>query len=280
MTALREGATYSVALRVDGAAADVQRAAIAAVPGRFRLTREPVAEVVVLDAVAWAWPDLLDRAIGEGARGVLFAGRALASPTAARAALDRAALASVPVVFHTPFAAAVAWRAVEGAIAADASAAHVLDSVVTWPVALPDEESAAGRALLDQLAVIRPLLEAEAELRVVHRTVGGYEIVGGDALVVTLTGVEAPHRWSRLDLDLVSPSLHWRIRFDAGAPAAPISVERMDADGSQTRPLRFESAARALWASLHAQLTGASPVTVDQAFLDDLELAEPLIHPV
>ena len=153
----------------------------------------------------------------------------------------------------------------------------ILDSVVTWPVGDTDQAGASRRALLDQLAVVRPLIEDSLRLRTIHDATGSYEIAGEARLVTRLTGVGAPVRDSRLDLDLVSADCRWRIRFDAGAAARPVVIQRMDGDGVRESSLRFESGARACWVALHEQLTGFAPVTVDAEYLADLEVANHLL---
>jgi len=269
------GSIYSVALRATGRLADVQRAAIASLPGRFRLAAG-AADVVVLNPTPGTWPSDLERALDQGAQAVLVAGRALAATGAARASLERAAAARIPVLLDTPYAGAVSWRSVSATVAADVDPEGVVDSVVTWPADDPDQAGARGRALLDQLAVIRPLLgDSAAWLRLVNSSAGGYELVADDGPVATLTGVRAPVL-TRLDVDVVTSRQHWRIRFDSGAPARPVVIERMDSDGIASRPLRYEGAARATWARLHDQLTGQEPIQVEEVFLGDLELATSL----
>ena len=148
---------------------------------------------------------------------------------------------------------------------------------MTWPVGSPDQAASAKAALLDQLAVVRPLIGDGSGLEIVHDGIGGYEIAADQQPVATLTGVRAPVCEQRLDLDVVSPGRHWRVRFDAGAPARPVVIQRMDHEGVHVWPLRFEGSARASWVALHEQLTGRAPVVVDQAFLADLDVAERLL---
>lgn len=268
---------FTVAVRVNGAAASVQLAAIAAVPRRFRLADGPVADVVVVEPSNAAWLELVDGAVRDGARGVMVAGRTTGPPEVARLVLERAVAAGVAVVLCTAYAATVVWQSVVAEVAADAARAGVLDSVVTWPVGDADQAGASRRALLDQLAVVRPLIEHGSGLRTIHSGAGGYEVVGDGQPITTLTGVRAPVRDARLDLDLVSAGPHWRVRFDTGAAARPVVIQRMDSGGVRELPLRFESGARACWVALHEQLTGLAPVAVDEGFLADLEVADRLL---
>ncbi len=270
-------ATFTVALRVEGAPAAVQRAAIAAVPGRFRLVDGPVADVVVVGSHGGAWPELVAEAVREGVRGIMIAGRSSAPTGAAHDTLGQAAAAGIPVVIHTPYAATAAWRSVVAEVVLHATSAGILDSVASWPVAETDQAGASHGALLDQLAVVRPSIEDCDALRIAHSAPGGYEIVAAGRLVTTLTGVGAPVCDARLDLDLVSADFRWRVRFDTGAAARPVVIQRMDGDGVRESRLRFESGARACWVALHEQMTGTAPVIVDAAFLTDLDVAQRLL---
>jgi hypothetical protein len=273
MSAVGPEHTFSVALRVTGAAEAVQRTAIASVSRRFHLAREPVGDVVVLEPSSAAWPGLLNDAVREGVRGVMVAGRTAGPPGVVRSALENAAALGVAVVLYTRHAMDVAWRSVAAEVAADAADASVLDSVVTWSQGDADHAASATRALLDQLAVVRPLIGDGSNLHVMHSTVSGYEVVGDGPPVTTLTGVHAPVRDTRLDLDLVSGSRHWRIRFDSSAAARPVVIQRMDGQGVREMPLRWEGSARASWVALHEQLVGLTPITVDEGFLADLDVA-------
>jgi hypothetical protein len=209
----------------------------------------------------------------------MVAGRTTAPPQIARNALESACAAGVAVVLSTSYAATAVWQSVVADLAVEAARASVLDSVVTWPAGDADQAGASRRALLDQLAVVRPLIGDGSRLRTIHNGAGGYEIVGDGQPITTLTGVPAPVRDARLDLDLVSSGPHWRVRFDAGAAARPAVIQRADGNGVRELPLWFEGGARACWVALHRQLSGLTPVAVDEHSLVDLEVADRLLPP-
>jgi hypothetical protein len=274
--ALAPSRTFNVEIRATGRASMIARAAVASLPGHFRLGE--AADVVVINGAAGAWPSAVHAVIKEGFHAVVVADRALAPIDEARMAIERAEEAGIALVFDTPFANSAAWQVAFEAVRNDATKASVIDSVVTWPAGERDDAALRSGALLDQLAVVRPLLgRLESSLRSIHTAAGGFELVAADVGVATLTGVRAPERAHRLDLDIVAAGPRWRVRFDAGAPASPVVISVHDDAGVRERPLLFEGAARATWMSLYTFMTDPALARPDLAYLVDLELADRLL---
>ncbi len=113
----------------------------------------------------------------------------------------------------------------------------------------------------------------------VHRSDDHYVVqsTAGDP-VVNLVGLLSPGVASSLQVDLVSPERHWRVRFGPPDEAAPIDVERHDAGGTTSWSPTYQTSRRQLWVELHATLTGAPALRHSLTELaDDATVAENLL---
>ena len=136
----------------------------------------------------------------------------------------------------------------------------VLDSISTAP--------SLRAALVDQLAVIRPLAGDPQDLETAHGS--------GDCYV--LAGALSNAR--RLDLDLVGAAGRWHSGLDADALPLPAKISVSDADGERVLSLLYESPLRAAWPALHDALHGGAPLPYAAAQLaDDLAIAEAALGP-
>lgn len=252
----------------DATVAATQRAILASVPGGFRISDAGPADVSIVDGRDTDWVAAVERVVDVGVRGILLVRPGPADPDRVRG-LSRAVAGRCVVAVDAPYAADPAWVASAGAVAADAAAAPIVDSVACVPAGdgLPG-------ALLDQLAVVRPLVDLAGELRPVHRGAGQYVLVGGRGPRVSLTGVVSGTGRAGLTLDVVGPACRWQVRFDDTAPARPTTITRYDATGAHTRPPVYAGGRRATWQRLHAAVTGTGEVgyALDQ-LADDLRLA-------
>jgi hypothetical protein len=263
--------TLTVALDArDAASADTQRSALASVPGGFRIGDGGPADVAVLSGGGADWVGEVARAAHGGVRGILLV-RPRPMDAARVREVSRAVAGRCVVAVDTPYATDPAWVAVAGEVAADAATAAIVDSVVSVPAGRDGDLAA---ALLDQIAVVRPLVGVVDRLCPAHGGDGRYVFVGvTPGPRVSLTGVTSAAGRTGLTLDVVAPARRWGVRFDGTAPARPTRITRYDRSGAYTRPLIWASGHRATWQRLHEALTGGGTVgySLDQ-LADDLEL--------
>jgi hypothetical protein len=203
---------------------------------------------------------------------VLVVRPGLVDPDRVRA-LRGAVAGRAVVAVDTPYATDRTWAAAGNEVADDAAAASIVDSVVSVAHGQPDDGLVG--ALLDQLAVVRPLVNLAGGLRLVHRGAETYVLVAQTSGPrVTLTGVTSAAGRAALALDVVAPSRRWQIRFDDTALARPTEVTVHDGTGAHTRPLTYESGRRMTWQRLYQALSGTGAVGYSLDHLADvLELA-------
>ena len=239
----------SVGLGTESDAA--QRAVLASVPRLFRISDEHEApDVVVVSGRGSHWPDELARAVGDGAKAVVVARPAVVEPGRVRE-LARAVAGSAVVAVDTPYATNRTWGTASEEVVADAESASVVDSLVTA------DQGGLETALLDQLALVRPLFSPTGAVRVLHHGERAYALTfptGGPR--VTLSGAVSPAGRTGLTLDVVGPARRWQVRFADTAVASPAEMTRHEATGAQSLPLLFESGRRVTWQRLHQALTG------------------------
>ena len=243
----------SVGLGPEGDSA--QRAALASLPRLFRTSVDAeVPDVVVVSGRSSHWPDELARAVGDGATAVVVASPAPVEPDRVRE-LARAMAGRAVVAVDTPYATNRTWQTASEDIAADAQTASVVDSLVTA------DPGGLATALLDQLALVRPLFSPTGAVRVLHGGERAYAVrfpTSGPR--VTLSGAVSPAGHTGLTLDVVGPARRWQVRFADTAVASPAEVTRYEATGAQSLPLLFESGRRVTWQRLHQALTGVGQV--------------------
>ncbi len=235
--------TFTIRLDAqDAVASAALRTVLASVPARFRVTTEQDADVVVLAGVQPDWTRRLATAIAAGIRGVLIV---------------------------RPFAADRAWNTALPQIKADAPAATLLDSVVTFDGVSP------VTALVEQLAAVRGILPALEPLEAAHRSDNQYVVSGrAESVAVSLTGLRSPLSGYELSLNMVGPQQRWRVRIGGDEVARPSELVRFDGAGAHTQPVLYESPHRAALLALHAALTDGSPLAYTLADLaDGLDMA-------
>ena len=239
----------SVGLDTESDAA--QRAVLASVPRLFRISDDDEApDVRVVSGRGSNWPDELARAVTDGAKAVVVASPTTVEPARVRA-LARAVAGSAVVAVDTPYATNRTWEAAKEKVAADAETASIVDSLVTA------EAGGLATALLDQLALVRPLFSPTGAVRVLHRGERAYALTfPTTGPRVTLSGAVSPAGHTGLTLDVVGPTRRWQVRFADTAVASPAEMTRHEATGAQSLPLLFESGRRVTWQSLHQALTG------------------------
>jgi hypothetical protein len=240
----------------DEAASSLHRTVLASLPARFLVTAGSGADVMLISGDQPRWRQ---RALaGTGARAIMLTGTRALTAAAVR---DLAKETGLPVTGCPVYAAGPAWSAAVPQLAADLAESAVLDSVSAAP--------GLRAALVDQLAVIRPLLGELAGLRAAHVGHGCYILAGVlQGVAVTLAG--AVSGVSRLDLDLVGAARRWHATLAPDALAFPARVSASDADGEHVLAPVYESPRRAAWAALHDAICqgGPLPYAADQLAAD------------
>jgi hypothetical protein len=245
-----------------------QRAVLASVPGRFRITDIEAPDVVVVSGRSPDWPDELARAVTGGAKAVVVARPVLVDPDRVRE-LARTVAGKAAVAVDTPYATNRTWAAASEEVSADAETASIVDSLVTA------DTGGLADALLDQLALVRALFNPSGVVRVLHRSERAYTLTfPTSGPRVTLSGAVSPAGRTGLTLDVVGPARRWQVRFADTAVASPAEVTRHEATGAQCQPLLFESGRRVTWQQLHQALTGDGQVGYSlERLADGLETA-------
>ncbi|MEA2294960.1 MAG: hypothetical protein QOE86_2599 [Solirubrobacteraceae bacterium] len=244
---------------------------LATLPARLAPTSGPDADVVVVSGLAPGWIDAAPAALRAGARGLLVARPATGDPGALRALAEHAAATGAAVAVET-LVVDPAWSAVRPRLRASLPGASLLHGV-----AVLDGAPEAGR--LEQIALVRSISGGLKTTAVasggdesgywISATVGGVPI----SLAGTAGGAGAP----ALAIDLLAETEHWKVRFDASAPAAPTQVTRFDADGGELWPAVYERAHRVVWRQLAAALLEGSAIPYGLGDLAaDLALAQAL----
>ncbi len=238
----------SVAMSAD----DRQLAVLASLPRRFRLAGSDRPDVHLVPSGAPDWADQLAGAIRDGARGALVTGAGPLELDALAALAASARAARFPVVVGACFVYDPAWVAALPAMRADSRRSAIIDSVAQGgePVDL----------LTGQLAMLRPLLGDLAALRAAHLAASSYAVCAeiGES-VLNLAGAVSLPGAPPLRIQLSSLVHRWDAVFNDAAPATPTAVTRLDATGTLTFPLRYESSHRFAWLALHAAITDAQP---------------------
>jgi hypothetical protein len=273
------GRVLTVALDpADAAASRLHGTVLASLPARFRAAPGSAADVVLVSGDQAGWLARARSAVGSGARAIVLTGTLALTADRVRQLAREASDAGLTVVADSAYAADPGWVASVPLLAADLAGAAVLDSVITRPEpGSPDGRAAALRsALTGQLALIRSLLTGLGELKPVHVSGRDYIIAGVEQdIAVTLAGTVSGAGTHRLDLDLAGSGRHWQASFAADALAFPARISASDADGELVLPPVYQSAHRAVWASLHAALGQETAVRyAADELAGDLALAE------
>jgi hypothetical protein len=267
--------TLTVALDTsDLAAAALHRAVLASLPQRFLITQKQSegADIAVVSGRDPSWIDRVVAMVDAGAKGILLAAPTAADPAQIRHLAIRLAGRAI-VAVDARFAADPTWAAARAEIATGARTASLVDSVVTVEDATED---ALFGGLVEQLAVLRPLIESFDHLTCVHHSPRQLAVVGNSgAVAVSLTASAASASGCSLRLDVVSSVRRWQAHFADDALARPTEITVYDGTGARSRPWHYASAHRTTWLQLHAAITEEASVfhysLADLA--TDLELA-------
>jgi len=259
--------TLTVALDAsDEAASEHHRTVLATLPGRFRVASGLGTDVVLVSGDQSGWRE---RALdADGARAIMLTGTRTLTAAGIR---DLAEGIGTPVFACPVYAADRAWSAALSRLTPEVADSVVLDSVSTAPWL--------RAALVDQLAVIRPLVGDPQDLKTVHAS-GDCYVLAGVVRGVTVSLAGAVSSAQRLDLDLVGTVRHWHAWLDADALASPARISVSDVDGERVLPPLYESSRRAAWTALDDALRGGSPFPyAADRLADDLAVAEATLGP-
>jgi len=185
--------TLTVSLPVDDPQSSaLHRTLLASVPSRLRVSNNGPADIRVVSGREPGWVAQAKAAVAEGVRCVVLTRPRIVDVQLLRQLAAHAAEAGSVVAVDTPYASDHTWTTALADLAEAAAKASILDSVVT--VAASDHVAdALSDALLDQVAVIRPLLGAASVRTVAHRAASHYSIAGQrGATAITLSGVVSP----------------------------------------------------------------------------------------
>jgi hypothetical protein len=240
-------------------------AALATLPGSFRLVGAPPADVLVTTAAGAGWPTRVTRLLAAPTRALVLAAPKPADQPAIAELAAAAARQHVIVAVDSPYADSEAWQDALPALRADLAGLAFIDSVITAEPPAP-AGSAPGAVhplasgLVDQLAVIESLAGQAGNWAAASVSASHY-VVHGDAggVSVSLSGVACSSPPSTLELDLVGADARWHIGFGSVITARPVLISRFDADGTVTRRPLFQNARRSAWVRLHEAVTAATP---------------------
>jgi hypothetical protein len=238
-----------------------QASTLASLPETFH--RSTNGSVRLIDG-GTGWTERASSGITSGARALIVERPSPEPIENLRRLSDLAREHDVAVVVDSPFVGSPAWTACREGLIADSAGAGLLDSVVV--VRDPQDLE---RALLAQIAVVRPLLRGATIRR----------LYPGAAVLVTVDGTLAATLSAATSvspgmmLDLVGPHVRWRMELPDDGTARPGHAVRHDALGEKAiRPIH-STASRRTWRSLADQLNGSTRDTYDlDTLLLDLEI--------
>lgn len=234
----------------------LHRTVLASLPARFRAPPTGEADVALVSGNLPDWAGTARTGLKSGVRAVMLAGKSALTAAAVRDFASAAREADVIVGVDAVYAADGGWADVLPGLRDAWHSLAVADSMITIPAA-----GSLRAALVEQLAVVRPLLRELDQLAPCHASTTGYVLAGVvRGVAVTLSGAVSGAGAGRLDIDLVSADRHWKATFSGAALASPTRVSVADADGERTGWPAYESAHRRSWLSLHAALCRGTPV--------------------
>ncbi|MBI4940320.1 MAG: hypothetical protein HY830_06210 [Actinobacteria bacterium] len=211
------------------------------------------------------WVDRAVRAVDSGVR-ALVVDRPAPEPVAQVGSLrDLARAHSVVVAVDSPYVGSPTWGASRDRLLADVAGIALLDAV-----AVVGDPRDLERALLAQVAVVRPLLRRTTLRR---SAPGSSMLVTDDGDLVTSVAATVSVT-PGLVLELVGARVRWRIELPDDGTARPGRAVRHDATGETAiRPI-YATSSRSTWLALAARLDGSSTdVLYDlDALLLDLEV--------
>lgn len=250
----------------DSARSGLHRTILASLPARFRLAAEAngqVADVVLVSGDRPSWQQRAMNAIASRASAIVLSGFGAMTAEAVTQVATTAAGAGTIAAVDTAYASARTWSDAMPALASSLPGSAILDSIITAPLPATGVPvvTALRTVLVEQLAVLRPLLGEPGTMDVVHAGAREYVLAGPQReMAITLSGALSGGSGHQLDLALVGAQRRWHARFAVDTLAAPVTISVWDADGERTRPLAYESGHRMAWLRLYGAVgQGARP---------------------
>jgi len=212
------------------------RAALAALPGSFRVVTDQPADVFATVAAGTGWLERIAPALHGPVRAVLIAGL---DPSALPGLRDLAALAAdkrLIAAVASGYADDAAWQATVPEARHDLEALTLIDAVAAVPAG-----GTLFDALMDQLALVESLAGPLERTRALSVTAGHYVLAGeAGSVTVSLSGTACTAEPGSLEIDLVGRQARWHVEFSSAAAAFPAAITRHDADGARTRRPLFQ----------------------------------------
>lgn len=255
--------SYLVSLPDDADVAGRYPWVVSSLGGSFRpVVAGATPDVIVIAGRGPDWVTATSAAVASGVSAVVVAQPHPVAAEEVTQLAEQAGAAGTLVGVDLWFGSDPAWLAALPELAADAATAAVLDcSVRLRPVAGQDTERL-RRALLAQVALVRPLLTADAGLVLRTSRAGGHYVITatGPGPAVCLSGAVCPGAGEQAEVILVGVERRWQIALHADAPSRPGTVTALDAAGSHSPRPHHEAGLRAGWRALPAALDGTGAV--------------------
>jgi hypothetical protein len=261
---IQNGRGLSVDVSAMGAAADRERAVLASLPKHVRLAAGERADAYLISSRAAGWPDHLERALRDGAGGVLLTGAGAAEPGVLESLARLAGRLAIPVVVDVRFAHDPTWAAALPELTRGESQEVIIDCLVHGgadSLAATDDGWSLVDLLVAQLTLVRPLIPSFDTLACAHYSASGYAVCGevGGA-VVNMAGANSLTGAASLRLQVAGLDRRWDAVFNDGAVAQPTLVTRHTATGSSTLPVLYEGSRRTAWRQLYSAVTAGATV--------------------
>lgn len=174
-----------------------------------------------------------------------------------------------------PVVVELGWNHDPAATAAAAEFSRLLDgdalveTAVVLAVSTPLEQS-----LLAQLALLRTVVGAVGELRLIRADRAGYDVLGRlrSGAGVAITAMFSDALPSSASVRLVKPLESIELTLSGPGIASPGAVRVTHQDGVRSLPSSWETSSRAALRVLHDALETGTPFTELPGLLDDIEL--------
>jgi hypothetical protein len=261
---IQNGRGLTVDVSAMGAAADRERAVLASLPKHVRIAADERADVYLISSRAAGWPDRLERALRDGAAGVLLTGAGAAEPGVLESLARLAGQLAVPVLVDVRFAHDPTWAAASAELMRADAQEIIVDCLVHGgadPAASADDGWSLVDLLVTQLTLVRALIPSADTLACAHSSAGSYAVCGeAGGAVVNLAGANSLIGAPSARLQVAGLDRRWDAVFNDGAVAQPTLVTRHTATGSFTLPVRYEGSRRSAWRQLHSAVTAGASV--------------------
>ena len=233
------------------------RAALASLPGSFRLVHHQPADILVTVASGAGWLDRITPLLSAKAKAVLIAGLSPSAVAQLAALAVLAAERGLATAVASGPADDAAWQAALPDVAGDLGGLTFIDTITTAPA-----DGSLFDALLSQLALVESLTGPLEKATTLTATATHYVLSAqAGSAAVSLSGTTCTAESGRVELDLIGTAARWHAEFSAAIPARPTAITRYDITGAQTRRPLFQGPQRARWLRLRDDINGTGTQT-------------------